>query len=363
MGFSKLKYTKDWRNEEDFPAVETDETQVRADQQLLFEEVKEHVNKVADELDAEKQRVDKTMATKEEMRQVSITGVTNGSVTPEKLSPETLDRSYTKAETWTAETKAEYGMEAGAVPDAALAALAPLLHNWWAKKKETAPRRTVVLEGSNVALGNFQTTGRVTFYYADSYVFNAETGEFRLLSPSAKETYATTLKSFAGKYISETDGATNRLILCTESSKLESVETQSSPTRKTFYVDACKVVVSVQRATQLEFVRAKRGTVPDGPGEYVEVGGLVDTAIGLPRMAWGRPLKVYENYAKSTAAGDDLFSHVVLDVGFNPLCLWLSSGRTIVPEIEFAGRDYYHDGIIDLPNSDYAGGYYFAIGL
>lgn len=38
--FQKFEYSKDWRNPSDFPTVEADETQVRADMQLLFTEAR-----------------------------------------------------------------------------------------------------------------------------------------------------------------------------------------------------------------------------------------------------------------------------------------------------------------------------------
>lgn len=44
MSLSTLNYTKDWTNAEDFPTVQTDENQVRADQQFLFNEIKAYLN-------------------------------------------------------------------------------------------------------------------------------------------------------------------------------------------------------------------------------------------------------------------------------------------------------------------------------
>ena len=38
MAFEKLNFTKDWTNPNDFPAYEGDESQVRADMQLLHDE-------------------------------------------------------------------------------------------------------------------------------------------------------------------------------------------------------------------------------------------------------------------------------------------------------------------------------------
>lgn len=44
MSLDKLSYSKEWTNPTDFPTVETDEAQVRADQQLLYDEIKTFLN-------------------------------------------------------------------------------------------------------------------------------------------------------------------------------------------------------------------------------------------------------------------------------------------------------------------------------
>lgn len=41
---SSLSFTKDWTNPEDFPTVQTDEDQVRADMQVLYNEIKSYIN-------------------------------------------------------------------------------------------------------------------------------------------------------------------------------------------------------------------------------------------------------------------------------------------------------------------------------
>lgn len=46
MAASELKFTKSWTSSEDFPTYEPDETRVRADMQLLFDEIKNHTNTV-----------------------------------------------------------------------------------------------------------------------------------------------------------------------------------------------------------------------------------------------------------------------------------------------------------------------------
>lgn len=44
MALKRLNFTKNWTNPADFPTVETDETRVRADQQLLFDEIRTFLN-------------------------------------------------------------------------------------------------------------------------------------------------------------------------------------------------------------------------------------------------------------------------------------------------------------------------------
>ena len=50
MAFLPLKFSKSWRNSQDFPTYEPDETQVRADMQLLHDETKDGFNKLVDAL-------------------------------------------------------------------------------------------------------------------------------------------------------------------------------------------------------------------------------------------------------------------------------------------------------------------------
>ena len=44
MAFDKLQFTKNWNNPDDFPTVELSEEKVRADMQLLHDEVKSYLN-------------------------------------------------------------------------------------------------------------------------------------------------------------------------------------------------------------------------------------------------------------------------------------------------------------------------------
>ena len=52
MALTKLEYTKVWTDPDDFPTVETDETQVREDIQLLYDEAKDALNGLIDDLEA-----------------------------------------------------------------------------------------------------------------------------------------------------------------------------------------------------------------------------------------------------------------------------------------------------------------------
>ena len=52
MALEKLEFTKDWNNPEDFPTYEPSESKVRADMQLLYDEIRDYLNgKVADSVD------------------------------------------------------------------------------------------------------------------------------------------------------------------------------------------------------------------------------------------------------------------------------------------------------------------------
>lgn len=52
MAFLPLKFSKSWKNSQDFPTYEPDETQVRADMQLLHDETKDGFNALVDALNA-----------------------------------------------------------------------------------------------------------------------------------------------------------------------------------------------------------------------------------------------------------------------------------------------------------------------
>ena len=48
----KLEFSKDWKNAEDFPTYEADESQVRADLQLLHDEAKAAINALVEKLES-----------------------------------------------------------------------------------------------------------------------------------------------------------------------------------------------------------------------------------------------------------------------------------------------------------------------
>jgi len=70
MELKKLEYTKDWRNPSDFPTYQDDETQVRADQQALFEEIKEYIN---NDLIPDMESVDKKIDSKVYIKRLYFT--------------------------------------------------------------------------------------------------------------------------------------------------------------------------------------------------------------------------------------------------------------------------------------------------
>ena len=87
---------------------------------------------------------------------------------------------YTEDETFSAATKGEYGYKSNAVPDTALAAIAPLLQHWWRRKTEV---RYVENVTNNVTLTVFYNQNyavEATWYYADGYDFDETTGTYSL---------------------------------------------------------------------------------------------------------------------------------------------------------------------------------------
>lgn len=83
MSLSTLNYTKDWTNAEDFPTVQTDENQVRADQQFLFNEIKAYLN------DTLIPGIESAIAIA--CQDLVVGQLTDGSVTKNKLSEALID--------------------------------------------------------------------------------------------------------------------------------------------------------------------------------------------------------------------------------------------------------------------------------
>ena len=83
MSLGTLNYTKDWTNAEDFPTVQTDENQVRADQQFLFNEIKAYLN------DTLIPGIESAIAIA--CQDLVVGQLTDGSVTKNKLSEALID--------------------------------------------------------------------------------------------------------------------------------------------------------------------------------------------------------------------------------------------------------------------------------
>lgn len=83
MSLSTLNYTKDWTSAEDFPTVQTDENQVRADQQFLFNEIKDYLN------DTLIPGIESAIAVA--CQDLVVGQLTDGSVTKSKLSAALID--------------------------------------------------------------------------------------------------------------------------------------------------------------------------------------------------------------------------------------------------------------------------------
>lgn len=109
MAFQTLEYTKSWRNAGDFPTYEPDETQVRADLQLLHDEARDGLNRLVEELNAptaaeqlpfrgeglaSENIRDAILETYGAIQDAAAGLLVNGSVTEEKLSAGLLERVY-----------------------------------------------------------------------------------------------------------------------------------------------------------------------------------------------------------------------------------------------------------------------------
>ena len=99
MPLSKLKYTKDWRNPDDFPTYSSDETQIRADMQLLFDEACNALNKLIDDLDASEIPFAPTpeiqasdvrqalIAIQNQIAQIALGNLPDNSISSQKIKP------------------------------------------------------------------------------------------------------------------------------------------------------------------------------------------------------------------------------------------------------------------------------------
>lgn len=110
MAFSPLEFTKSWENSADFPTYEPNETQVRADLQLLHEETRTWINRLVERLNdpsvAEQLPFQPQNGLTAQTVQAAILEVyaaiqnaaagllVDGSVTKEKLAAQLLDRTY-----------------------------------------------------------------------------------------------------------------------------------------------------------------------------------------------------------------------------------------------------------------------------
>lgn len=73
MDIEQLNFTKDWTKPEDFPTLETDETKVRSDMQLLFNEIRQYLNGVlSPKVEQETEDIRTKYATKEELNGVVV---------------------------------------------------------------------------------------------------------------------------------------------------------------------------------------------------------------------------------------------------------------------------------------------------
>ena len=109
MAFTPLTFTKSWENAEDFPTYEPDETQVRADLQYLYDEIRDAFNGLVAALNDTsaasnlpvsvegltagtlQEALEETLA---EIQNAAAGQIVNGSITKEKLHAALLQRVY-----------------------------------------------------------------------------------------------------------------------------------------------------------------------------------------------------------------------------------------------------------------------------
>lgn len=199
MSLDKLFFTKDWTNFSDFLSVETDELKVREDQQFLFNEIRDFLNKKlipaleALGVETSAQLPENSAGFKyirlnsDSILQVSSDGknwltpgimTTEGPITPASIGAipsrqqgapngvATLDEdgkvpneqlphtTYTKEETLSAGTRAKLGAGDSAVPDDVFKVLPPVGSVFW-YAAESAPAGYLACDGSSVAKADY----------------------------------------------------------------------------------------------------------------------------------------------------------------------------------------------------------------
>lgn len=194
----KLKFSKSWKNANDFPTVEVDEAKVRADLQQLHDETKDAFNALIDAL--ENEGLDDTIrvddSTGKPIRylrmlddhslQVSYDGETwTSALGPDStvyerhaakhktggsdaLTPGDIG-AYSKQEVLTEATAAKYGLSATATPDAVLSALGEYKLHRWEKTTNIYKGVTDRLVGSDYIMRDALEGDSVLFEYGDSY--------------------------------------------------------------------------------------------------------------------------------------------------------------------------------------------------
>ena len=110
MAFLPLKFSKSWKNSQDFPTYEPDEAQVRADMQLLHDETKDSFNALVDALNATSAAENLPFRPGQELKSATIQAaieevyeagkqaaagvIPDHTITKEKLTLELLRRVY-----------------------------------------------------------------------------------------------------------------------------------------------------------------------------------------------------------------------------------------------------------------------------